>query len=191
MKKHKTFKNRKGFTVIELVVAIAVFSVAMSLIVGAFIQALKAQRMTNSLMGLNSNASLIFEQMAREIRTGYNFDLTDNSNVCGNDGATSRFNSLEFTRPRGNGTTTVAYRWNGTTNAIDRREGDGIFAPLTSRDIDVRFLCFAETENSVSIVSPWRITIFMTLGSREAQLSKNVLNLQTVVSARIWPAETQ
>ncbi|MEK7481758.1 MAG: prepilin-type N-terminal cleavage/methylation domain-containing protein [Patescibacteria group bacterium] len=73
--KAKSYKL-KAFTVIELIVAMTVFVVLMSIAAGGFIHLLKSQRVVAALMTANDSASLTMEQMAREIRTGYNFCLT-------------------------------------------------------------------------------------------------------------------
>ena len=57
-----------GFTLVELLVAIGVFSILISVAVGTFARALRTQRQTAALIAANSNASLVLEQMAREIR---------------------------------------------------------------------------------------------------------------------------
>ncbi|MBI5732488.1 hypothetical protein HY967_00825 [Candidatus Jorgensenbacteria bacterium] len=199
MKDFNTQKNIRGFTVVELVVAIGVFTVATGLIAGAFIQALRSQQMTNSLMVLNSNMSLVLEQIAREMRTGYNFSLNSvNGSGCTQDFIRKppypnitipRFDSITFIRPRGNGTSTVTYTWNNTTHSIDRSESGEPFEPLTASNVFVDELCFAETENVINSNFPWRILITLAAHPNNRELTQNILHLQTVVSARILPVE--
>lgn len=75
------FQNSNGFTVIELIVAMTVFVVLMSIAAGGFVHLLKNQRIVAALMTANDSASLTLEQMAREIRTGYNFCLTESGKL--------------------------------------------------------------------------------------------------------------
>src|SRR3972149_8733487 len=72
---------QKAFTIIELIVAMTVFVVLMSIAAGGFIHLLKSQRVVAGLMEANDSASLSLEQMAREIRTGYNFCLTESKKL--------------------------------------------------------------------------------------------------------------
>jgi len=73
------FKN--GFTLVELVVAIGIFIILMSIAAGGFIQMLRNQRIVASLMAANDNMSLILEIIGREIRTGYNFNKVSNTEL--------------------------------------------------------------------------------------------------------------
>lgn len=73
--------KNKGFTVIELIVAMTVFVLLMSIAAGGFVHLLKNQRIVAALMAANDSASLTLEQMAREIRTGYNFCLTESGKL--------------------------------------------------------------------------------------------------------------
>src|SRR3989344_9647798 len=74
MKSHIAHRgSRKGFTMIELIVAMGIFLILISAATSVFVQALRTQRAIVALMAANDNASLVLEQMAREIRVGYNF----------------------------------------------------------------------------------------------------------------------
>ena len=57
----------------ELVVAMTLFIIVVSIATGAFIHALKDQRDIRRLTSANSNISQALEIMAREVRTGENF----------------------------------------------------------------------------------------------------------------------
>ncbi len=173
---------KRGFTLVELMVAISVFSVAVTLSTGAFVRAIKTQRILTHLMSVNSNSSLVIEQLAREIRTGYNFSLArTNSPDCDD--------TITFTRSRDNTLTT--YRWSGTeSHSIEKNEGaNGLFVSITASNVSVNRLCFIQ--NQLLPEDPWRITILTTLGPTDVQVAQNVFNLQTTVSSRLLPNEVQ
>jgi prepilin-type N-terminal cleavage/methylation domain-containing protein len=173
---------KKAFTLVELMVAISVFSVAVTLATGAFVRAIKTQRILTHLMSVNSNSSLVIEQLAREMRTGYNFSLARaNSPDCDD--------LITFTRSS-NGVQ-VSYRWSGVqSHSIEKSTGEnGSFVSITASNVSVNRLCFIK--NQLLPEDPWRITILATLGPTDVQVAKNVFNLQTTISSRLLPNEVQ
>ncbi len=60
----------RGFTMIELLVAISVFTVIITITSGIFIASLRSHRTSIALISANSDAQLTLEQMARMIRKG-------------------------------------------------------------------------------------------------------------------------
>jgi four helix bundle protein len=163
-------KPNAGFTLVELVVAIGVFSLLISIAIGGFIQALRSERQTVALLSANSNASLILEQMAREIRTARTFSTTPGE--------------LDFTNAKGEA---VAYCLNSATASIERVVSNtcGSGQRLTSRTVAVRTLDFIASGIAPGDLYPPRITIRISLSSTgEAAVQNAVINLQTTVSAR-------
>ena len=82
MKYHHCCKknSQKGFTLIELLVAMGIFAIVIAIATGGFINSLRTQRQVASLISAQSNASLVLEQMAREIRTGFLFCHDEGNN---------------------------------------------------------------------------------------------------------------
>src|SRR6185295_7895950 len=74
--------RRGGFTLVELLVAITLFSIAISIAIGGFVRALHTERQLIALIAANSNASLAIEQIAREIRTGTGFACASGESPC-------------------------------------------------------------------------------------------------------------
>ena len=166
--------SRAGFTLIELVVAIGLFSLLISIAIGGFIQALRSERQTVALLSANSNVSLILEQMAREIRTARNFTTTSGSPSS----------DLSFTNANGEA---VTYCLNSATTAIERVVSGacGSGERLTSRNVAVRSLDFITSGITAGDLYPPRITIRIALSSTgEAGVQNSIVNLQTTVSAR-------
>jgi len=77
--RHHSNNKKRGFTLVEILVAISIFSIVVAIATGGFISSLRTERQVSSLLSSQSNASLVLEQMAREIRTGSLF--------CHDDGA--------------------------------------------------------------------------------------------------------
>ena len=62
-------KDRSGVTLAEMMVAFGVFGIFISIALGGFMQSLKNQRVALVLMEANDAASIIFENIARQLRT--------------------------------------------------------------------------------------------------------------------------
>ncbi|MEK7464323.1 MAG: prepilin-type N-terminal cleavage/methylation domain-containing protein [Patescibacteria group bacterium] len=177
-----------GFTLVELMVAMSLFLVAVTISSGAFVRSLRTQRAANQIMSVNSNASLVVEQISREIRSGYNFTLNNfPTSLCG----TGQFDELKFTNSKSKGVT-----YHLQSNAIERRECDAAgcttepFYVLTPPNVSVSRLCFVNTQLPTTNDS-WRITVFSKFGPSDPQLSGNTVDFQTTISGRILPSEIQ
>lgn len=171
-----------GFTLVELIVAMSVFVVVISLTSGIFVRALRAQRQVNQLMMVNSDASLVLEKLAREARLGFNFNVTNDLGGC----SSGTFDSLGFQRARNGSITSVIYRWNSSLETIERSEGGASFVPLNSPNVLVKRFCFLETQEQDT--DPWRITFVLSETSTQEGIDYS-FNLQSTISARLLPDE--
>ncbi|MEK7169632.1 MAG: prepilin-type N-terminal cleavage/methylation domain-containing protein [Patescibacteria group bacterium] len=179
-------RSLTGFTLVELIVAIAVFLSVVTVASGIFIRSFRTQRLVTDMMAIQSNSSLALEQIMREIRLGYDFEIC-NLGTCSPDPAGGFGDSLKFTRIRGATPVSVIYEWDQTNFGVKRTEGTS-FSLLTASGVKVNklsFYLFPRTD----ILAPWRISLFMNVGSRTESAPENTVNLETTVSARILPSE--
>ncbi len=70
-KKH--FKNEKGYTIIETMIAVSLFLVVTMIGMGALLNANLIHRKSQDMRSLLDNLSFIMEDMSRNLRTGYNY----------------------------------------------------------------------------------------------------------------------
>lgn len=180
-------KSTSGFSLVELLVAMSVFVVVISIVVGVFIQGLRSQRIVNNLIMINSNASLILEQMAREIRAGKDFELNLSSpGLCSGE---NQSDSISFLRKKPLATEYAPVKYAlGTLREIVRYE-NGASSTLTSiPDVQIKNLCFFMDHDQVNPdPSPWRITISMRVGTLNSELVNRDVNIQTTVTSRRLP----
>lgn len=153
--------RRRGFTMIELLVSTGLFVVLISIASGAFIQALRTQRIVTNLSISMNDASFVMEQISREVRVGFNFN-----------GGGSAFN---FTNPKGK---SISYSLVG--NGIKRCESGGCKI-ITSPDVKIDNLSFILQGNKPGDLLPPRVTILMSVVS-EKEIK---VHLQTTISSRI------
>lgn len=177
-KNYYIFGGKRGFTIVELLVAIAIFSTVISIAAGGFVTALKTQRQTAALIAANSNVSLIIEQMMREIRTGY--DFCQNNQSCLEDGD----DMLSFTKADGQKVTYCL-----ANSAIYRGDVVGVcdtanFQKITADNVFVRSLKFLVKGGALDDNLQPRVTIALGISANEPGVSASVVYLQTTVSSR-------
>ena len=168
------FKQRQGFTVVELIVAMSVFLILMTVATGSFVSAIRSQRAATAFMGVNNNASLVLEEIAREIRTGHSFVLAGDEG-CGNGGQTG----ITFTDFS---SSTVLYTVKDGVILKQKAEEDLI--PVTASTVNVERLCFMRVD-----VDPWRVTVLLTAGLVHSTYEGQKVNIQTTISSRILPRD--
>lgn len=199
----------QAFTLIEVLIAIGVFSILVVVGVGGFTNALRTQREVAGLIAAQSNASVALEQMAREIRTGYLFcngvnNVADPNcafDVLGKDANGNDTGCISTPDPHGSGENIMtctdildfynAYGQNIdyvlSGGALERSEtGLGNFIPITSNEVAVKYLTFTLFGNTEGDHWPPRITISLGIApsSTDPAVANDVLNLQTTISAR-------
>ncbi|MEK7479026.1 MAG: type II secretion system protein, partial [Patescibacteria group bacterium] len=70
MYEYTNIKKEKGFTLVELLVAMSVFTALLAFAVGVFVQGMRSERQVTEEIAVNYEMSLVLEQLVREIRTG-------------------------------------------------------------------------------------------------------------------------
>lgn len=75
------FKDRSGVTLAEMMVAFGVFGIFISIAMGGFMQSLRNQRVALVLMEANDAGSIIFENIARQLRTAKSGTIVGGSSI--------------------------------------------------------------------------------------------------------------
>lgn len=195
--------KKSGFTLVELLVAIALFSIVVTIASSGFVNALRTQRQVASLISTQSNVTLVLEQMAREVRTGYLFchDLnstnpnndTLNSDYCGCTVAASGVwtcDALDYYNAQA---AHVNYSLQGGSLMKSDSSADNTTAQsITGGDVSVKYLHFILFGNLEGDHWTPRITISIGVApsSTDSAVSGDILNLQTTVSAREIDCDT-
>jgi prepilin-type N-terminal cleavage/methylation domain-containing protein len=167
----KIISKSKGFTLVELLVAMSLFVILVGIAVGGFIRILRTQRAVVDLLSTNANASLTLEQMAREIRTGYHFSKPSDS-------------ELEFVNAQN---IVVFYRLNG--EAIERGTEDALlrrtYKKITADNVKVVGFEITLLGSEAGDGYPPRITITLSVSGTNESLSGPPINIQTTISSRV------
>lgn len=72
-------KNQRGFTLIEMMVAVALFAVVMTISIGALLALVDANRKAQALQSVMNNLNVALDGMVRNIRMGITYHCDDNT----------------------------------------------------------------------------------------------------------------
>ena len=168
---NKTIHN-KGFSIIELIVAISLFVIVISISVSIFLRTLRTQKTALLLIEANNNLSLTIEEMSREIRESTDFKSTDfngpkdifRSNIEFTDTMTGEFIKYDF------------------INGAIFKTVNGVQQQLTSNAITI-------TDFKIKLIQPAnfpsRVLVSITASPNSDVLTNYTDNIQTTVSSRM------
>lgn len=142
-------RSLQGFTLIEILVSVAIFSTVMVISLGALLAMSESDRKAQTLKSVINNLNFSLDAMSRSIRTGVNYHCdvsvgtaTDPRDCTQSSGGAS---SIAFLSAEGQ---TVKYcRGTGSScssdgTAILVSKGGGTYAPLTATEVTITNLQF-------------------------------------------------
>lgn len=122
-------KINLGFTLVELIVAIAIFTVIMTVSMGSILGVFDANRKSRSLKTVLNNLNIAVESMSKELRFGKNYDcgwLGAGQN-CSSGGFSVSFLSSDNIQ--------ITYLYNSAEKRIEKRKGTGESIPITAPEV--------------------------------------------------------
>lgn len=167
----------RGFTLIEIIVAMTVFSLALGAMSSLFVMALKGQRNVFAQQNLLDNTRFALEQMSRQIRMAQR----DETGICtGTAGSTYSGGGADITfiDPGSNCRT---YDFSGGIIRMRPDTGQG-FSNLTSNDVNIERLNFDVRGREATDGEQPRVTI--VIDAKDPNQQSAGIILQTTISAR-------
>ena len=203
-KKQNTLTYREGFTLIEVLVSLTLFTIVVTMAVGTLLVLIDANSKQQNVQSVVTNMSFALDSMTREIRTGY-FYQCENSSAnlqkvsgpiyqdCSNGEANFAFTESGGSLTGDLDSNRIGYRLNG--NSIERRLGNpssnGVdWRPITAPEVIVETLEFVVTDSQpysdgfINKKSP-TVTIFVSGTAGEIAGLDSSFNLQTTVTQQI------
>lgn len=181
--KYKTQNKKNGFTLLEMIISMGVFAVAVLIAVSSLLALTNAQRKALVFQSTQDNLRFAMEAMTRDIRTG-NFyycgaNLDDIPPTASFKDCSSGGPSLNFTNVSGQRIT-----YQNLDNRIQKSQDGGNFQSLTSSDVGIEYLTFYVIGSPDDDEFHPRITI-VARGVSGSGSSISELSLQTTVSQRV------
>lgn len=162
--------NNYGFTLVEMLTAIFLFSILMIVVGGAFVGSLNTQRTAFNIQQAEENANFTLESMAKEIRVG---QVTSADTNCPSSPATT----LSISHPV-NGS--IIYSLSG--GAI-HRNANGTDTIISSNTVQFTRLQFCILGATTGDQKQPRVTILATVKSVKTQQQSSI-DFQTTLSQR-------
>jgi len=192
----KILDNKNGFTLVEMLVTVTVFSLIVGTSTGIFVSAIKIQRYNLATQELLNQTSYALEYMDRFLRMARK-DMTGTCLTVAGAGANyenpSDNTAIKFLNY--NGQCQEFYReWNAAAQVYQLKvDLDTTIPwnelPLTSEKFNVTSLVFQISgEEQTDFLQP-RVTIFMTIEAVSSAQPKPKLTVQTTISQRALDLE--
>lgn len=124
---------QRGFTLIEMIMSVAVFTVVSLIAAGALLALADANRKAQAFKSVVNNLHFAVESIARNLRTGSGYTYTDVRGGC----ESGYVNNISFTSQDDD---SVSYELSGTQ--IVRRTNGGTAVGMTAPEVMVERFCF-------------------------------------------------
>ncbi len=178
----KNNTKEKGFTLIELMVSIALFSVVLVVTLGSIITIADSNKKARSLMSVMNNLNFSIDSMTRSIKAGKigTTGGVTNAGKCFTTEQINYNNAGTFDRERVEYCLEEDADGNGR---IDKKIGSGAAVPLTSPDVDVDYLKFTAYNGGVNRPQP-RVLIVLEGTVKVSEKISSRFTIQTTVAQR-------
>jgi prepilin-type N-terminal cleavage/methylation domain-containing protein len=192
-------KNNRGFTLVEMMVAIAVFSIVMVVAMGALLNVIDADQKAESIRTAVDNVNFALESISKDMRvsTDYNCGADENTTPTGDCTSTGgHIISYKSVKESGN---YVYYKY--TTVLVDGKStgqiqrcvgstsnsGCSNYSAITSTEVNItamKFYVTGTTQNSAPNKTQPRVVITLSGLAGIKTKIQTTFDLQTSVSQR-------
>lgn len=170
-----------GFTLVELLASVAVFSLIMVMSLGSILAVLDANHKSQTLRTVMDNLNFTLEGMTRSIRFGQNYHCGSGGDTTVSADCAGGQNSLTIKDSAGR---QVTYFLSGTQIARSINGGTAFF--LTSSDVTIQsltFRVFGSAPYPGDLLQPQVIIVIQGYADQK-NLAKSSFTLETTISQR-------
>ncbi len=175
-------KNSKGFTLIEMMTAVSLFLVVMTISAGAILGIFDANRKSQSAKTVMDNLNFAVETMSREIRFGTNYHCGSTGNSAAPQNCASGDSAISFLSSEG---VLTSYRLSGSSIEKSIDDGNG-YLTVTAPEISITSLAFyvVGATPAPDTLQP-KVLIKITGNAGTKVNTRTAFTLETLASQRI------
>ncbi len=182
----RNIRTKKGFTLVEMIVSIGLFTIVLFIASSAFLSVLNADRKSRATRIATDNLNLALEDMSRRIKTGTAYRCDGGLGVrnCSAPGE----NSVAFTEQ--DGETRTIYRYNAAEKSIER-DINGVFIRVTAPEIEISNLRFVvggtapgpSVPGGTDVAQPY---VVILIDGKTIGVINSSFKIQTMVTQRAY-----
>lgn len=174
----------KGFTLIELMVSVAIFTIVMTIALGALLSITAAERKAETIKAVINNLHFALDSMSRSIRTGTNYNCDSSGGDCASGGTRLSFLDAQgrtVTYCRGNGSAC-----NALGTSLLQSTGSG-FVEITSSEVKINNFAFYVKGAPLGDNLQPRVTITLSgVVMLNTSTQQSAFDIQTTITQRLY-----
>jgi len=174
----RSHNKQSGFTLIELMTALSIFAIVMTISMGSILGIFSSNRKSRSLRTVMNNLNSAVESMSKEMRYGTNYHCGSSGTQtapqnCASGGTYMSFLSSENLQ--------VTYRLTGTT--LEKQVASGSYASVTAPEVVIDTLTFYTL--GAGITDTLQPKVIIKLQGHAGTKERTDFTIQTLVSQRL------
>ena len=179
--KRKTTQS-SGFTLVEMIVAVALFAVVMLVSVGALLALVNANRKAQALQSVMNNLNITLDGMVRSVRMGSNYQC-DSGTDCPNGGKAISFKPFDTSQPR------WIYNFNSQTHRLEKSVSGTVagLGPITAPEVSIEDMKFyvVGTDRGTDTVQPKVVIVIKGSAGAEGSKARTTFHIQATAVQRV------
>lgn len=189
-------KRSQGFTLVEMIVSLGIFTIALFISTSSFLAVVNADRKARATRIASDNLNLTLEDMSRKIKTGTTYNCGGGSvGVSDCSIINSQTQALAVTDQEGN---RIVYLYGQGASCgpeyaaaqgciLRSEDGGNTYMPATSPEINITNLMFLVIGSAVWPDKTQPTVVVTIKGSLGSQVSTRVaFNIQTTITQRAY-----
>lgn len=174
----KVFR-KKGFTLIEMLVSTALFSIVMIISVGSLLSLVDANKKAQSLKSVMNNLNFALENISRNMRLGTSFDC---GALGGDLDCSNGDTTLRFTASDGR---IIEYNYNVANEQLEQSIDGSLFIGITAPEVRIEHFRFYVTGAVPGDLDQPQVVMIIQGYAGVTAKVRTDFNLQTSITQRV------